>query len=702
MGHTGALYQYQPTRPCLTPFGFTRKSPLNARCATDREHWGTILAQHIGGNLGPAPAHFEKWQPTRGPLRIFDIRGIRFRYGSLKPREVIATLAPPCGHPLVPVVYPSYPWCADPALVHYNPVMNVQFLAKAIPAALADIDPQLGEYLRLSYLHGFDSRSRLPLDSVRLVARNRAIVGSTLGGCVDDMLTALEDQGSLLSLSQPLPGTVVLPVNADISLKYTGGPHGLPKLKMRDTIDPMSPRHDRSGPGHWSHPEDRLFTSTTIYEVMVICAEHDVEKFTAKDFARAFSKLVLRPDNAPRNAIFWWRESDGEWRWHYLLAAVFGMNPTPAMFFGHAFGVQCAISQRIDKRLTAIAGAPVHIPSDTNCDDFLFLFPRHTARFSEEVEQEFDGFCKEANLEISHPKSVIARNRVRYDGFHLVAGMFPNEHGVTSVGIGLDIFRCFKIRMNITRALRGLRPRKALSVLGLLRWTHPVMPHSRALLESYNAGVHACGEHQTYAPQGEARADLQRLLNVFRRPVMVPVHLLLCLTEPRRTVWTDASGTATKSYEPHLGGWDDSPTSPWFYSLKVPPRLRVTSEATMSKEQLTNSTTHLELLAFYVLLLLAGKWYCRRNYFSLRWYTDSKAGADAWRLQHSHSPAVNSVLKLMSAHCSKRRIYVEAVFVPRAQNQAADLLTHDDVVQFCRLTGVPPSARVPADSILLP
>ena len=85
-------------------------------------------------------------------------------------------------------------------------------------------------------------------------------------------------------------------------------PKGGPRLNKWDTIDGMNPHHDFSGPGFHSHKEDRLYRTTTFYHVAAICAKHNVERFSTKDLARAFSALVLRPDNAPRNCIFWrWR-----------------------------------------------------------------------------------------------------------------------------------------------------------------------------------------------------------------------------------------------------------------------------------------------------------------------------------------------------------------------------------------------------------
>ena len=656
-----------------------------------------LAAPHLHGNLEPAPESFRAWKPPREPERLTTINGFGLRHASVKAPKVVATLAPPCGYPRHVTVFPAHPWSADPAAVQCRPVMNVAYLAEVVPLALADTDPQLGEYLRRSHLEGFDTRDRTPLGAVRLVPRNRAVAGTPSGDVIDAMLETLDAQGSLLALERPLPGTIAIPCNAAIDIKYTGGPDGGPRLKKRDTIDGMSPRHDFSGPGFHSHKEDRLYRTTTFYHVAAICAKHNVERFSTKDLARAFSALVLRPDNVPRNCIFWrWR---GTWVWCYLLAAVFGRNTTPAMFHGHAVGILAVITQLINRAVSAAAGRDIEIPCDRNTDDFLWLFPKATSQFSPELEGAFTAFTTRANIAISHPKSLVNVNRVRHDGFLWVAGAFPSaDPAVTSVGVGFDNPRRYKIQINIKRALRGLTPDKALSVLGLLRWTHPVLPHSRALLIAYNRGVCGTPDHQVYKPTGEAFADLQRLLNVFRRPILTPVHCLLTISPPRRTVWTDASGAPGAGYQPHFGGYDGNLRAPWFYTFPVPAELQIGDPSAMSESELTISTTLLELLAFWVMLQVGGRWYRRRHYFTIRWYTDCQAGADAWRRQQSSSPAVNRLLRDMGAYCSMHAIYVEAVFIPRAQNGPADLLTHDDIARFSQATGIPPSARIPAGS----
>ena len=85
--------------------------------------------------------------------------------------------------------------------------------------------------------------------------------------------------------------------------------------------------------------------------------------------------------------------------------------------------------------------------------------------------------------------------------------------------------------------------------------------------------------------------------------------------------------------------------------------------------------------------------------------TDSEAGANAWRRQASRKPYCNDLIRLIGHFCSVRRIYVEAVYLPREQNAAADALTHANITQFRALTGIPADRQrdpssVPLDLVL--
>jgi hypothetical protein len=570
--------------------------------------------------------------------------------------------------------------------------MNIEYLrAHVVPAALRSGDPALAAYLDASYQHGFVTGSSLPLHCERLYAPNRCIPGTPRGAPVTDMLLRMRAQGRLTSTRRPRPGTITLPVNSDWAIKFT--PTGV-KAKVRDLIDGKYPRRHRASPGHHSHPRSRNFSTTNIYDVLAAIAEHDVESFSAQDFESAFNTLTLAPHCTARQAIFW--SLPGELpSWHYASSGLFGDCPTPFLFHVHAHGLQLHIQEECVAAMLDLSGGAAPPPVIfRNTDDILFLHPKATTFYARDIAELFHTIVTAANCPASLPKEVVGSSRIRFDGYMLVAGRFPNPHGFTACGIGFDSIRCTRVRIKVAGAIKGLSRTPALSFLGLAAWTTPVLPYARALLEGYRLGLHATPPHEPYKPPPPVVKDLQRFMGLFNKETMVPVSMLLCLDEPRRTIWTDASGCPTSDGSlPSFGGYDDSASAPFFYSSLVPPELYI--DSTASKASTSNSTMYLELIAMWLLIHLAGtrRWYGRPTGFSIRWYTDSEAGANAWRRQASRKPYCNQLIQLIGHFCSVRRIYIEAVYVPREENSAADALTHCNLPKFSILTGIPTSRR---------
>ena len=103
---------------------------------------------------------------------------------------------------------------------------------------------------------------------------------------------------------------------------------------------------------------------------------------------------------------------------------------------------------------------------------------------------------------------------------------------------------------------------------------------------------------------------------------------------------------------------------------------------------------YLEMIALFILLWTSvdRRYYGRRRHgFAVRWYSDSQAGVNAWRRQSSRRPYCNHLIKHIGFLCSRSGIYVEALFVPREENIAADALTHHSIAQFTSLTDILPS-----------
>lgn len=655
-------------------------------------HTAGILLQQIHGNLPSAPIEYDTWSPPRHKSRRTSIKGLRLRYSSLRASKIMSTRAPVTPYPTSPNVYPTFPWTSKefPNGVGYMPVMNIKYLISTVVPEVRLSDPALADHLQSCYSKGHDSSSRLPVDAVRLVAKNGVVPGTPRGNAIDDMLRNMREDSRLISTTAPLPGTVVMPVSCDISIKYRG-----PTLKVRDTMDSKSPRHTRSSPGHHFHGEDRNFTQESIFSVMADCAAYHVEAFGAEDLRRAFTQMSERPDQVCRNAIFWKFSDHGTWRWHYFRGYMFGNVPTPAVFDRHMFGVTKVIQREVDKTITELSSSShTTCPIHRNVDDFLLLFPKGTSVFQPHVTRTLRQILASAAIPRSHEKAVPISKRVIYNGFLFVAGKFKNSLGVTSVGVGFDKKRCFKITEATRAAIRGLDRKGIESFLGLASWTSPVIPHAKPLISSYRKAAMEC-EDSTYVPDRHIQADLQRFKELFKRELLVPIHMLLCLSPPRRVVYTDASGSPFQGRPPFLGGYDDSESVGFFYTYQLPTELYVQT-TTASKQELTNSTTFLELLAFWLILWYAAErgWYGRtREGFAIRWYTDCMCAADAWRKQSSGSSRCNNLIKLISTLCVQRRIYVEATFIPREENQAADALTHDDISQFSSLTGIGPDRR---------
>ena len=67
---------------------------------------------------------------------------------------------------------------------------------------------------------------------------------------------------------------------------------------------------------------------------------------------------------------------------------------------------------------------------------------------------------------------------------------------------------------------------------------------------------------------------------------------------------------------------------------------------------------------------------------------------DAWVALKSDSPLANDILALISWLCWQHDIIIVAQWIPRAQNKAADLLTHDgNVSRFCAMQGMSASQQ---------
>ena len=166
----------------------------------------------------------------------------------------------------------------------------------------------------------------------------------------------------------------------------------------------------------------------------------------------------------------------------------------------------------------------------------------------------------------------------------------------------MDHPRCFKIRRAIRQALAGTSVQHLTSLHGLLVWAATVLPHTRALTGCIMREIQGKPDHAIHKPSAEVAGNLQRLLNIFRRPPMIPLYNLLVLVPPQITIYTDASGGMHKGTTPYWGGYDDLKDKEWFFTHPIPRDLWTSTPECPTQHEPSTSTALLEMLALYILL----------------------------------------------------------------------------------------------------
>ena len=331
---------------------------------------------------------------------------------------------------------------------------------------------------------------------------------------------------------------MVLPIGSCWAIKFSGADL---RVKVRDTVDSKSPRKHRTSPGRSDDPQHRNFACDTIFQTLATIAEVDAEAFGAQDFEAAFNALTLNPASVVRQAILW--SLPGEpLGWHHPSCGPLGGADAPFGWHLHCHGLTLLVSKEIDAAIAAASppitpsAPPVHIPIARATDDPLFVCTRGTSKLHSTVTAATQRVTRDAGCPRSEPKEVVLSDRVRIQGFIVVANRFPNPLGVTSAGVGFDLQRAVKIRIACASAISGLDRAASDSFLGLASWVTPVLPHSRGPLEAHRAGLKLTPLDQRHVPDAPARKDTQRLVGLFSAELVVPTRMTLCLGEPRRTI----------------------------------------------------------------------------------------------------------------------------------------------------------------------
>ena len=77
----------------------------------------------------------------------------------------------------------------------------------------------------------------------------------------------------------------------------------------------------------------------------------------------------------------------------------------------------------------------------------------------------------------------------------------------------------------------------------------------------------------------------------------------------------------------------------------------------------------------------------------VRWWCDSEGAITVWKKQSSTHVPTSRLLSLMAVFVIRRAIVVEAVHIRREQSVTADMLTHGDEINFCRVQGAEQESR---------
>ena len=161
------------------------------------------------------------------------------------------------------------------------------------------------------------------------------------------------------------------------------------------------------------------------------------------------------------------------------------------------------------------------------------------------------------------------------------------------------------------------------------------------------------------------------------------MYWLYQLTPHEAVITTDGSG-----YDNVGGYWEGKANTNFFFTEPLHPRQRVSFVLPGFRK---NCSLAVELLGLYYGIATARK---RAHRTLALWRTDAMCGHDAWVALKSDSPLVNDILALVSWLCWQHDIIIVAEWIPREQNKAADLLTHEgNVPRFCAMQGMSASQQ---------
>ena len=665
--------------------------------------WQQLLRPRTVNPVLPIPPEeFATHTGEREATATTHLRGIKLRHVRIRPQRIINSLAPKSGYkPTTPP--PPLPWQKSISTIlpeGFTSRLNLTYLANnALRIFTQAGDPEAGAYMQQVYTTGGIDHCQLPSQYERYHVTNRIIQrGDKISKAWDEVIDKARESNRVIESKLPIvPGTVVTPINVNQKFKLSSQ-----KWKYRITCDGRYPRKEHRNIGGWSDPNDRLFSTDQIYHTCAMLIQQKAKFMSVYDYKDFFRYFPRHLNELGRNCIRWKHRDDTEYKFYYFLDDIFGHVTCPARLNLHAVTLQLLQEERI--RLLTNS---THLIS-RRVDDTLIIHPgTATTTECELAAHAFEAVCAAADQPTQETKENKLVTKAEFDGYEINLTRFiHNPYNAYGGGIGITEHRRTHILNRLYRVTQtpSLSRSKTDSLIALIQWVCRVLPMLRPCITEWRACMYATKlDRDIVKLTTWATADIHRIISVFESgAVSTPLYHLFSITKPEGILITDASG-----YD-YIGGYyedDRNAKHNFYFSQKLDKAQRVclhpldTADtdsdckqefAPMSSKRYKLSTAFLELVGLYYGLVTAHK---RVHNKVIKWVTDAAAAKGCWDNMKSKSPAISRLLVIIGTYCSRYRILVDAEWVSRDDNPAADALSHNDTRTFLQLLPKFHSAR---------
>ena len=662
----------------------------------------------MSGNLPVGEPGYQTYKCPRAP-GVTSLYGVDFRHVRQKGPKSLpeGSLAPLEGYPsrAADTTLPLF-WQDETHLrvpdSRSRQHLDLDYLERHAPGAIIKVwgDPKFASYMGQYYRHGGFDHSDLhgkPVERYLSPGMGNCVLPHTaVSAALDKEVRSQLDAGLAFSCPYPcLPGTIISPVTASLVWKVTSQ-----KWKLRFCINGNAGFVDSGRSlGYHCNPEQRQYGAKTIHHHCCKLCQLQCRAVSMWDYKNFYKESRVLWTAVCRNAVYWKLPGWKNYQVIYFLMDNFGKADVPATNERHGRAVE-AIQLIAIKEATGHEDGAVAI--DRNCDDGVLMT---SAKAEDEwavgpimgqrgrtrgktllsvAMTELERVTREnIRQPLQDAKTVYNAKRYHFHGHEMVLDMFPNKWGVYPGGVGLCANRCKHALRKLKRAVKGISRDDADSLCSLLEWCAAIYAMIKPTLRQYRIAVNSVkGDRNLVRPTGKAMGALQRMTSWFREGVMdgkhVPMYWLYQLTPHEAIITTDGSG-----YDNVGGYWEGTAKDNFFFTEPLHKSQRVSFELTGNRK---NSSLTVELLALFYMIATARK---RAHRTVALWRTDALKGHDAWVALKSDSPLANDILALISWLCWRHDIIIVAQWIPRAQNKAADLLTHDgNVSRFCAMQGM--------------